>query len=322
MIHARVETQLYRELTDASAAWESAVPPSIFSTYAYARAWWPVFGRGQLLILEAARDASTRLLAPLFADQGMVYFLGSGGSDYLDFSGSSEDPDLLCAVLAEARRLTSDFLGFCFYHLPEGSATIQTLRTVAPALGLTVVEEYSLPAPRLEFAAAKGVAARKKSLVRHENQLRRAGAVTVHHDSGAAAILPHLEAFFEQHNARSAQAGRAPLFHHPAQCRFYRELAACPASKLTRVMFEGKPAAMHFGFVYAGSYLWYKPCFAPELSQFSPGEVLLRQLLLDAEASGCHTFDFGIGDEPFKYRFATSAPAVTSLGLYPSRDMR
>ena len=63
------------------------------------------------------------------------------------------------------------------------------------------------------------------------------------------------------------------------------------------------------------SYLWYKPSFAIDLAQRSPGEVLLRHLLLAALEEGAHTFDFGLGSEPFKFRFATQANHVKKWGL-------
>ena len=73
--------------------------------------------------------------------------------------------------------------------------------------------------------------------------------------------------------------------------------------------------AFHFGMSFNGSFLWYKPSFDLALARRSPGEVLLRQLLLAAQAEAAHTFDFGLGDEPFKYRFATDVPRVRTWTL-------
>ena len=56
--------------------------------------------------------------------------------------------------------------------------------------------------------------------------------------------------------------------------------------------------------------------FDPDLARHSPGEVLLRQLLMAALAEGAHTFDFGLGDEAFKARFATRINRVRNRGLY------
>ena len=64
--------------------------------------------------------------------------------------------------------------------------------------------------------------------------------------------------------------------------------------------------------------MWYKPAFAIELARHSPGEVLLRQLLLRVIEESAHTFDFGLGDETFKRRFANHTQTVRDFGLYPA----
>jgi CelD/BcsL family acetyltransferase involved in cellulose biosynthesis len=66
--------------------------------------------------------------------------------------------------------------------------------------------------------------------------------------------------------------------------------------------------------------MWYKPTFEVELARQSPGEVLLRQLLIAAHDEGAQTFDFGTGDEAFKHRFATRVNRVRTWGLYPRHE--
>ncbi len=43
---------------------------------------------------------------------------------------------------------------------------------------------------------------------------------------------------------------------------------------------------------------------------------MLRRLLLSAIDEQATTFDFGIGNEAFKQRFATAIPLVKTWGLY------
>jgi CelD/BcsL family acetyltransferase involved in cellulose biosynthesis len=44
-------------------------------------------------------------------------------------------------------------------------------------------------------------------------------------------------------------------------------------------------------------------------------------LLLAAMAEKAHTFDFGLGDEAFKSRFATRVNRVRNWGLYDPRAL-
>ena len=72
-----------------------------------------------------------------------------------------------------------------------------------------------------------------------------------------------------------------------------------------------------FGFCYGGSYIYYKPTFAIEFAKRSPGNVLLRNLLLAALEEGANIFDLGLGAEAYKERFATNTQFVRNWGLYP-----
>src|SRR5438046_2227682 len=76
---------------------------TVFQTWHWQKAWWDSFVRGDLLLVLASRAGRPVALAPLFADGGMVFFVGSGGSDYLDFVGDTSDPGVLDALLGTAR---------------------------------------------------------------------------------------------------------------------------------------------------------------------------------------------------------------------------
>src|SRR5437870_4691572 len=101
---------------------------SVFLTWEWQRAWWESFGRGQLLLIAAERHGEPFALAPLFADSGMVFLVGSGGSDYLDFLGDISNPEALDAMMRAARNRVQEFDGFRFYHVLEGSPTGEALR--------------------------------------------------------------------------------------------------------------------------------------------------------------------------------------------------
>ena len=139
-------------------------------------------------------------------------------------------------------------------------------------------------------------AVNKKSLLRHERTLRREGTLDVLHLQDGKAILSHLDEFFEQHVGRWAETATPSFFRRPAVRAFYRRLTERAGDsgwlRFTRLDWNGRAIAFHFGFCYRGSYLWYKPCFAIELARRSPGEVLLRCLLLLVQ----HGLIFGRGN--------------------------
>lgn len=299
---------------------------TIFQTAAWQRAWWDSFGRGTLLVFAIRENEQLNAIAPLFADHGMVFFVGSGGSDYLDFIGMAHRPNVLREILETARNSVPGFAGFRFYHLPDESPTGKCLRATAREVGLDCFDEGSLDAPALRFSDwpdGKRAPADKKSLVRHERAMTRIGHLAIEHFSEHRQIEPLLDSFFDQHIRRWKGTATPSLFLDSQQRRFYRTVSEVIASRgwlrFTRVSLDGAPAAFHFGYAFRQTFLWYKPSFDIERAQQSPGEVLLRNLLLQARLENVEFFDFGLGDEDFKSRFATRVNTVRTWGLYPHK---
>lgn len=294
-------------------------------TWQWQRTWWEAFGHGKLLLIGAELDGRMVALAPLFTDGGMIFNICP--ENHLDFVGDAGHPGVLEAILNTARACVPDFIGFRFYFVPDTSRTGERLKQVANRLMLTCHDEGSLPSPTVDIKGQPETAlanTRKKSLVRHENYFRREGSLEVRHLTESADILPNLEEFFDMHVARRAATPEPSLFIDPAQRAYYRrmtqELSPTGWLRFTRIDWNGKAIAFHFGLCYRGKYHYGIPAFQIGLARHSPGEVLLRQLMLAAIDEGADTFDFGIGDEAYKYRFNTGVTELRTWGLYPSES--
>ncbi len=296
---------------------------SVNLTWQWQRSWWASFGKGQLMLVMAERDGIPQAIAPLFADGGMIYNICP--EDSLNFVGDISDPVVLDALLTTAREHVPGFAGFKFYFIPDTIRTGDYLRDAAGRLGMSCYDEDVLPSPYLDLAADPDEAAtklRKKSLRRHENYFRREGTLEICHAQTAEGIEPHLEGFFAQHMGRRGATDHPSLFNDPVQQQYYRRLTKDigPTGwlRFSRLMWNGRPIAYHYGLCYEGRYLFGIPSFDIALAEHSPGEVLLRQLIMAAIEEGAQTFDFGIGDEAYKYRFATHVPRLHTWGLYPA----
>src|SRR5262249_4910898 len=149
----------------------------VFLTREWQQTWWESYGRGTLLFAAARQDGRLVALAPLFAEDGMVYFVGSGGcgSDYLDFVGDISAPETLDGLLAAVRDRVPHFVGFRFYLIPDASRTGMLLRGAAGRLGLQLCDEGGFPAPVLDLHtpwAIEGILS-KKTLRQAERFLER-----------------------------------------------------------------------------------------------------------------------------------------------------
>ena len=295
----------------------------VFLTRHWQTAWWESFGRGQLLLMAAERDGRIVALAPLFTEAGMVYFVGSGGSDYLDFIGDISEPEVLDVFLTEARKRVPGFIGYVFYHVPDSSQTGQRLQEAAARLGLRCFEEGSQPAPALAMGPDKSnalEAANKRTPAQRERFFQRNGLLEIQHLADGERILGHLDDFFSQHITRWAGTSSPSSFNDEKERQFYRNVIRKAADtgwlRFTRLVWDGRPIAFHFGFCYRGTFLMYRSSYAMDLAQRSPGQVLLRQLLLKAVQDDTHTYDFGLGEESYKSHLATQTNVVRNWGLY------
>lgn len=330
MADQQIEYRVLNSFSDPTISpdlWNSLVTAGssdvIFITWHWQKTWWDVFGRGDLLLIIAEKQGKAIAIAPLFSEYGMVYFVGSGGSDYLDFIGNIQDVSVIQGMLMVAEESVADFSGFQFFHVPQASATNEMLQLIAERKGWQIYNEGGWTCPRLEmtkFPEQAIAATKKKSLLRHENYFIKNGELNIEHLKRSEEILLHLDDFFEQHISRWASTPYPSLFLNQTERLFFKKLAELADDtawfRFTRVTWNGESVAYHFGFHYHGNFFWYKPTFSMELAKHSPGEVLLRQLLIRAQEEKAEVFDFGLGDEAFKDRFATAKPMVVNWGVY------
>ena len=295
---------------------------AINMTWQMHAAWWEANARGTLLPVVVERHGAPIALAPMFADGGMVFNICL--LDYLDFIGDTRDPAVIEAILSTAREAVPGFVGFRFYFIPEHSPTSKRLQTVALRLGLQCVEEGALQCPAMDIVGRSEAAlraTRKQSLMRHERALTREGAIQVRHYRAADDIFPQLPAFFDQHVARRAVTDHPSAFEQSSERHFYERMTVLAGAagwlRFTRLDWRDRAIAFHYGFSYGGRYLFGVPSFDIDLARYGVGEVLLRHVLLEAIAEGAAVFDFGIGDEAYKHRFATRVPRLVTWGLYP-----
>jgi len=310
-----------------AAAWNSIAARSatrtVFQTWQWHAAWWQVFGAGcELVLLVARRDREPVGLGAFFRRDGVLRFVGHGRSDYNDLlcePGDGPARELLLQRLAgELRRGERIELR----HVPAASPT----RAALAALGRGVLCTDVVPCPATVAGGDPRVFAavlQKRSLRRHRGWFRRQPGWCVEHLRDADAVLPALEAFFAQHEARWAGTRHPSLFRSERNREFYRavvrELAPAGWLCFTRTRIGATLTACHFGFVHDGVLTWYKPSFATELAHRSPGEALLAELFALAAADGLREVDFTVGDEAFKRRFANQERSAVTLVLHAGR---
>ena len=326
----------FRELWPLRHRWNALVrgadTNTIFQTYEWHASWWKVFGGAvePLVLLAECGDELVGIAPMVVAErtvlmrrQRVIEFIGTRVSDYCDFIVSGAHPHVLIELLT---RLADT--GFDLLHLrdiPESSRTL----VVVPAFfheqqrHVDLRALYEAPSWLFGDPAADRQLANKKSLRRHYNFFHRTGRLEFTPNIGTDDIPSYLERLFAQHIGRWAETSTPSLFIDQRMQDFFRELARTLAPTgwllFSVVHYDGRPIALHFGFQYGNRIIWYKPAFDVEYAKRSPGEVLIKYLLEYALEQRVEQFDFTIGEDDFKYRFANHTPKNHAIRIFTHR---
>jgi CelD/BcsL family acetyltransferase involved in cellulose biosynthesis len=300
---------------------------SVFQTHQWTRSWWTAFATQYEPVFVRVSDASEVVgVAPLVMKRDgtrkrVIRFLGDGRADYCDFLTGADKPNVLAEILGALFRRGWDVVEL--NNIPAHSRTLQIVREISGAHGYRTLAEDQFVCPTLLIEGHEAQARKihnKPSLRRRENFLNRNGRLVCRHLTGISDIEPFLDQFFDQHVARWMSSKSPSLFLDGRNRTFYRGLAASLAAEgwvvFSIVEFNNQPIAFHYGFDYGGTVTWYKPSFDVGHASWSPGLVLVRQLIGYALEQKRRELDFTVGDEPFKTRFTNSTRKTVSIRVY------
>lgn len=302
--------------------WERSHAKTVFLADSFLRAAASAYHSGEpIRVFQAQVGGRVDAMLAIVGDRRNARVLGEGPSDYLDVLSAADlsDAQRSAAVVAVVRAaLARSRSPIVLRGLRADTGTLSALRD---GEGVFITPRRITPAPTMD-APAFEAAARKKSLRRHTNRIAREGALRVECHTDPAVIAERLPALIAQHIARWAGTETPSFFAADEHQAFYRGLVEeadeAIGLRLHEVWIDEAMVAAHLGFASDGVFTWYKPTFDPAWSSHSPGEVLLRALIEDARDTDQREFDFTVGDEAFKLRFATRVRAVYDVHIASS----
>jgi CelD/BcsL family acetyltransferase involved in cellulose biosynthesis len=314
---------------DVGNDWDELVANStsdfIFQTSCWLRACIDTYGNPARVLIPEIRRSGRLVAAAAFRERdGIIEFAGIDRSDMCDLLLSREldDDDAIeaaNALLSAVRKASKRFRYFLLARVPVENHTVR--RLLDPRFHQYPRLRCRMVAPSMDMSVAAAML-RKKSLRRHENSLKQVGKLESYTHSRAADIIPDLDEFFAQHIDRWAHTRTPSLFLEARNREFYRRvienLDLSGWLRFTVLRLDGQMVAAHFGWLYAGRFCWYKPTFDIDRKKFSPGEVLLKRAIEQAQADHAEEFDFLLGSEAYKRRFSTRERELVSLEIYPS----
>lgn len=92
--------------------------------------------------------------------------------------------------------------------------------------------------------------------------------------------------------------------------------------RLYRLYLNGKRAAAILMFYWGDTAIFYQSGWDPVFSRYSPGVVLMSNVIKDAIEMRKRYFDFLRGDEPYKFKWTTDYRSTISVLLSPNTSNR
>ena len=285
---------------------------NIFATWEWAETWSSHRRRDRPLLLFAVRDGDrVEAILPLYLwierPLRVARFLGHGPADQLGPVGDATRASAALGRVAEA----ADLHLVVAELLPAGEPWVATL-------GGRVLVRESSPASSLEGGWSGYLSRRsanfRQQVRRRERNLMRSYKVR-YRLSGLETLEADLDLLFSLHRARwgakQSAFGRWEAFH--------RDFAAVALERdwlrLWVLELDGSPAAVWYGFRFAGVESYYQSGRNPALSDDSVGFVLLAHSVRAAAEDGIREYRFLRGAEPYKRRFSDRDEGLESIAL-------
>ena len=306
--------------------WESLLDESStnvpFLRFDYLKHWWQTRGGGewpmdsQLAIVTASQNNNLTGIAPFFlhtdSEHTTMYLLGSKEiCDYLDLIVRSKD---LPAFVSELMNfiISPSFPQWdrlILFNLIESSPTIQALKDTAEKMGWGYKSECTQHSPFILLPGDwETYLASLEKKQRHEirRKLRRTDEntnVRWYFVENAETLDKEIDAFFQLMvlDDEKAHFLTKPMSEQMRQTIHWAFRENC--LQLSFLEIFNQKAASYLCFDYLNKIWVYNSGFDPRFSEYSPGLVLLGNLLEWANENHRIEFDFMRGNEDYKYRF-------------------
>ncbi len=339
-----MELQLYQGQTfpeELKNEWNDLLAESIehvpFLRFEYLDAWWQTRGGGEwtedarLAIATARRNGKIIGIAPLFTTkwEGKPTLLLLGSieiSDYLDLIVRPADLDAfveeLLPFLADAKNGLPDWQRLDFYNVLDSSPVLQTLQRAAQRQGWLCQAEPFRPYLTIDLPGdwetyLAGIDKKQRHEIRRKMRRAYTGELPVrwYIAKDPATIDAEIDDFLhlmelDPEKARFLTPLMRENFHRTIRCAYNEDCLL-----LAFFIVDENKAAAYLSFDYIDQLWVYNSGINNEYMEYSPGWVLLGELLKWSIEHGKKAFDFMRGDEDYKIRFGAKKRDVMRVTL-------
>jgi CelD/BcsL family acetyltransferase involved in cellulose biosynthesis len=301
-----------------------------FLTPDWFRCWWRHYGEGATPFVTLARDGGgglrglMPLLLPGSGRPRVCRLAGANLGDHFHPVARPEDEAEVAAAAGEALRDAQQ--PWSVIALDKAELERPWLEALTEATGARTHSFIRAPAvlPRIDLTQHEDwdayLGSRSSNLRqqvrRFERRLAKDHEVRLRRTETSAELERDLATLFDLHDRRwegatSLSSGTARDFHS--------DFAAVALERgwlrLWLLEVDGEAIAAWYGWRLGGRYAYYNSGFDPERSPLRPGLVLLAGVIRSAIEEGADEFDFLLGDESYKFRFAEDSRTVHNVSI-------
>ena len=285
-------------------------------------AWWRHFGIGELLTLAIHYGGRLAGIVPCFCNQfGKGRLIGTGISDYLDILAENGFEQICAEIFFEYLRNHSDkWNQFEFGELENNSGLLSA--PIPESLNRQVSDTHVCPVIKLPSDMDRYYKmlhhVHRRKLFKAIREIKKLGTLKFE-----KASPQHQSEFtdelFEFHGKTWQSRNKCGVLAESEIQKFHREFIAESISDnvvhLSRLALNEKTIAVVYGFEWSGCFYSYIGGFDPEYARYSPGSVILLNIIEDCINRGLQEFDFLRGAEPYKYLWQAADKTLYHLTI-------
>lgn len=118
-------------------------------------------------------------------------------------------------------------------------------------------------------------------------------------------------------SAQYRRSGLVDLFAERRHVDLFRHLQDSAIVVVSSLRAGDILISAHLGALHEGRMYWWIPAYDPTFSRYAPGRLMLHALIEHSQKSGHREFDFLIGEEGYKWYYATHTRVVQPWGSMP-----
>jgi hypothetical protein len=103
---------------------------------------------------------------------------------------------------------------------------------------------------------------------------------------------------------------------------FLEQIFFSSSSRVSVLKFNGDIVAMHLSILSSDVITSYVPVYDTKYESYSPGKLLLYDVIKSAREEGFSRFSFGRGPEPYKFWYSNNNIPLVEITIFPKRSFR